>query len=190
MLRVEGSKRRENEAMPKDEGAGMNSTRSSEGAKEREVRRIGASDGDLLALLGAVSRIKVSSRETLGTFFIGEASLPPNAFVPPHHHPDVEVFFVLKGTLEVMRLSDGKAEFLPIASGEIAVIPSNAVHGFRNASAAHVDLLLIGGPGIEGFLREAGSPRVGPDSAQPSPDEFARMLEIAKRHGQVFLDDR
>jgi hypothetical protein len=102
----------------------------------------------------------------------------------------VEVFFVLKGTLEVMRLSDGKAEFLPIASGEIALIPSNAVHGFRNASAAHVDLLLIGGPGIEDFLREAGSSRVGPDSAQPSPDEFARMLEIAKRHGQVFLDDR
>ena len=167
----------------------MNTTRSSEGAREPQVRCIGASDGDLLALLGAVPRIRVSSRETLGTFFVGEAKLPPHAFVPLHYHPDVEVFVVLKGTLEVMRLSDGKPESLPIASGEMALIPSNAVHGFRNTSAGFVDLLLIGGPGIEGFLRE-GSERAGQDSAQPSPDEFARMVEIAKRHGQVFLGDR
>lgn len=168
----------------------MNSTRSSEGEKEPQVRCVGARDGDPLALLGAVTRIKVSSRETLGTFFVGEARLPPNAFVPLHYHPDVELFFVLKGALEVMRLFDGKAEFLPVASGEMAVIPSNAVHGFRNTSAGHVDVLLIGGPGIERFLREADSARVGPDFVQPSPDEFARMLEIAKRHGQVFLGER
>lgn len=166
----------------------MNSTTSSEG--EPQVRCIGASDGDLVALLGTVTRIKVSSRETLGTFFVAEARLPPDAFVPLHYHPDAEMFFVLRGTLEVMRLSDGKAEFLPIASGEMALIPSNAAHGFRNTSAGHVDVLLIGGAEIEGFLREAGSARAGSDSAQASPDGFARMLEIAKRHGQVFLGDR
>jgi quercetin dioxygenase-like cupin family protein len=154
------------------------------------VRRIGASDGDLLALLGTMTRIKVSSRDTLGTFFVGEARLPPNAFIPLHYHPDVELFFVLKGTLEVMRLSDGEAEFLPITSGEMALIPSNAAHGFRNTSAGYVHLLVIGGPEIEVFLRDAGSARVEPASVQPSPDEFERMLEIAKRHGQVFLGDR
>ena len=125
----------------------MNPPRSSEGVKKNQVRRSGASDGDLLTLLGAMTRIKVSSRDTLGTFFVGEAKLPPTAFVPPHYHPDVEVFFVLEGTLEVMRLSDGEAEFLPITSGEMALIPSNAVHGFRNTSAGHVHLLVIGGSG-------------------------------------------
>lgn len=111
---------------------------------------------------------------------------------PSYHfiyHPDVELFFVLKGTLEVMRLSNAEAEFLPITSGEMALIPSNTVHGFRNTSAGHVHLLMIGGPEIEGFLMEAGSARVGPASVQPGPDEFERMLEIAKRHGQVFLGD-
>ena len=110
----------------------MHLPRSSEGVKESQVRRVGASDGDLLALLGMMSRIKVSSRDTLGTFFVGEARLPPNAFVPLHHHPDVEVFFVFTGTLEIMRLSDGEAGSLSITSGEMALIPSNAVHGFRN----------------------------------------------------------
>lgn len=62
------------------------------------MRRIGRTDGDLLSLLGTVTRLKVSSRETLETFFVGEATLPPNAFVPLHYHPEVEVFLVLKAT--------------------------------------------------------------------------------------------
>ena len=169
----------------------MSPARLSEETKKPQVRRIGTSDGDLLSLLGTVTRIKPSSRETLETFFIGEATLPPNAFVPLHYHPDVEAFLVLQGTLEVMHSSDGKAEFLPLASGEMALIPSNAVHGFRNTSGGHVHLVVIGGPGIEAFLVEAGSPRSASGEARgPSPDEFERMLEIAKRHGQVFVGDR
>ena len=168
----------------------MNPT-ASEGTQKPRVRCIGRSDGDPLSLLGTVTRLKVSSRETLKTFFIGEATLPPNAFVPLHYHPDVEVFLVLNGTLEVMHASDGKPEFLPLASGEMALIPSTAVHGFRNASGGDVHLVVIGGPGIEKFLVEAGSTGTDPGEATgPSPDDFVRMLEIAKRHGQVFVRDR
>ena len=168
----------------------MNQTRPSEETKKPQVRRIGTNDGDHLSLLGSVTRIKVSSRETLGTFFIGQATLPPNVFVPLHYHPDVEVFLVLKGTLEVMHGSDGKGEFLPLGSGEMALIPSNAVHGFRNTSADDVHLMVIGGPEIEAFLVEAASPTGASGEARgPGPDEFERMLEIAKRHGQVFVGD-
>lgn len=94
----------------------MNPT-PSEGREKPQVRRIGRRDGALLSLLGFVTLLKVSSRETLETFFIGEATLPTNAFVPLHYHPDVEVFLVLEGSLEVMHASDGKPEFLPLASG-------------------------------------------------------------------------
>jgi quercetin dioxygenase-like cupin family protein len=168
----------------------MNPTRSSERTEKPQVRRIGTSDGDLLSLLGTVTRLKVSSRETLETFFIGEAMLPPNAFVPLHYHPDVEVFLVLNGTLEVMQASNGNAESLSLASGELALISSNAVHGFRNTSTGHVHLMVIGGPGIEAFLVEAASPRGASGEVKvPSPEEFERMLEIAKRHGQVFVGD-
>lgn len=168
----------------------MNPT-PSEGREKPQVRRIGRRDGALLSLLGFVTLLKVSSRETLETFFIGEATLPTNAFVPLHYHPDVEVFLVLEGSLEVMHASDGKPEFLPLASGEMALIPSNAVHGFPNTSAGDVHLVVIGGPGIEAFLVEAGSTRPAPAEARgPRPDDFERMLEIAKRHGQVFVGRR
>lgn len=163
----------------------------SERREKPQVRHIGRSDGDLLSLLGAVTRLKVSTRETLKTFFIGEATLPPNAFVPLHYHPDVEVFLILKGTLEVMQASDAKPEFMSLASGEMALIPSNAVHGFRNTSAGDVHLIVIGGPGIEAFLVEAGSTTPAPGEATGHrTGDFERMLEIAKRHGQVFVGDR
>ena len=161
------------------------------GTEKPPVRRIGRNDGDLLSLLGTVTCLKVSSRETLGTFFIGEATLPPNAFVPLHYHPDVEVFLVLKGSLEVLHASGQKTEFLSVGSGEMALIPSNAAHGFRNTSAGDVHLVVIGGPKIEAFLVEAGSASRAPGEARgPNPAGFERMLEVAKRHGQVFLGDR
>jgi quercetin dioxygenase-like cupin family protein len=151
------------------------------------VHHIGTGDGDLLSLLGTVTRLKVSSRETLKTFFIGEATLPPDAFVPLHYHPDVEVFLVLKGTLEVMRASDGKAEFLPLTSGEMALIPSNALlHGFRNSSAGDVHVVVIGGPGIEAFLMEAGSPRALPrrdgDRTLTNSSECLRLPNGTGKH--------
>ena len=171
----------------------MNPSKSSGSTERAQVRHIATGDGDLLALLGTIARIKVSNRQTLGTFCVCEAGLPPNAFVPLHYHPDVELFFVLKGTLEVIRMAEDKTESLSVAIGEMAFIPSNAVHGLRNTSGGHIRLLIIGGPGIEAFFVEAGSPRVGSapgETTQPGPDEFQRMLEIAKRHGQVFLGDR
>ena len=171
----------------------MNPSKSHESTKGPVVRHIVTTEGELFALLGTITRIKVSHRETLGTFCCCEARLPPNAFVPLHYHPDVEVFYVLKGTLEVLRMANGKTESLALTSGEMALIPSNAMHGFRNTSGGHVNLLVIGGPGIEAFLVEAGSPRTrltSDETTAPSSDEFQRMLEVAKRHSQVFIGGR
>jgi mannose-6-phosphate isomerase-like protein (cupin superfamily) len=170
----------------------MHSPKSSESTERPLVRHIATTGGELYALLGTIVRIKVGSLETLGTFCVCEARVPPNAFVPLHYHRDVEVFFVLKGTLEVMRGVDGEVESLPVNSCEMALIPSNAVHGFRNTSGRHVNLLVIGGPGIESFLVEAGRPRyeVAPrEKGLSGSDDFQGMLEIAKRHGQVFIGD-
>jgi mannose-6-phosphate isomerase-like protein (cupin superfamily) len=170
----------------------MNPSKSSESTERPVVRHIPTGGGDLLVLLGTILRIKISSRETLGTFCVCEGRLPPNAFVPLHYHPDVEAFLVLKGTLEVMRMADGKTESVPVATGEMVLIPSNAAHGFRNTSGSHVQLLIIGGPGIEAFLVEAGSPptRTTGETEAPGSDDFLRMLKIGKRYGQVFLGGR
>jgi len=52
--------------------------------------------------------------------------------------------------------------------------------------------LIIGGLRIESFLVEAGTPEPqskGCDAGETDSSEFLRMLEVAKRHGQTFLEE-
>ena len=112
--------------------------------------------------------------------------------MPLHYHAEVEAFIVLKGTLEVLQMKGADADPFSVEAGEMAFIPSNAVHGFRNTSGVDVQLLIIGGPRIESFLVEAGTPESRSkrrDSGEPDSSEFLRMLEVAKRHGQTFLEE-
>jgi quercetin dioxygenase-like cupin family protein len=169
----------------------MNPPKSSESTERPLVRRI-PTGGDLLAMLGTIMRIQISSRETQGRFCVCEGRLPPSAFVPLHYHPDVELFLVPKGTLEVMPMASEKTESVSAATGEMALIPSDAVHGFRNTSGSHIQLLSVGGPGIESFLVEAGNPAprtIGETEATGFGD-LLRTLESANRHGQVFVGGR
>jgi len=55
-----------------------------------------------------------------------------------------------------------------------------------------IDGKIFGSPGIEAFLVKADSPprRATGETDAPGSDDFLKMLEIAKRHGQVFLGGR
>ena len=155
-------------------------------------RHIISSDGELLSLLGAAVRLKITSRETLGAYCVCEGRLPPGSFVPLHYHAEVETFIVLNGTLELLQMKGSHDEPFSVEAGEIVFIPSNAVHGFRNMSGVHVRLLIIGGPRIESFFVEAGTPEAQSkerESGELGSSEFLRMLEVAKRHGQTFLGE-
>ena len=170
----------------------MNPSSQMESPNRLMPRRITSSDGEALSLLGSTVRLKITSRETQGAYCVCEGSLPPGSFVPLHYHAEVEAFIVLKGTLELLQMRGAQAEPFSVEAGEMAFMPSNAVHGFRNRSGAHVQLLIIGGPRIESFLVEAGaatSQSTERQSTEPDSSEFLRMLEVAKRHGQTFLGE-
>ena len=89
-------------------------------------RRITSSDGELLSLLGAEVRLKITSREALGAYCVCEGRLPPGSFVPLHYHAEVEAFIVLKGTLELLQMKGADADPFSGEAGEMAFIPSNA----------------------------------------------------------------
>lgn len=169
----------------------MNPTSQIESPNRPLPRHIKSSDGELLSLLEAAIRLKITSGETQGAYFVCEGSLPPVAFVPLHYHADPEVFVVLQGTLDILEMKGEQPESFSVEAGEMAFIPSNAVHGFRNVSGVHVHLLIIGGPQIESFFVEAARPAqtTEHESAEPDPSEFLRMMEAAKRHGQTFLGE-
>lgn len=136
-------------------------------------------------VLGIVITPLVGNGETGEHFGAFHAAVPPGAGIPVHSHPDVELFFVIEGELQLLREPDG--EPVPIGVGHCGFVPADALHGFANAGPGTAQVLITCTRGLENFLLEAGRP-LGAIAAQgpPAPAEIERVLAIARKHGQVF----
>jgi|SRR5689334_12971427 quercetin dioxygenase-like cupin family protein len=136
-------------------------------------------------VLGILVMPLVGNGETGNHFGVFYAVVPPSTGIPVHSHPDVELFFVLEGALQLFREPDG--EPVAISAGHAGFIPADALHGFVNAGPGVARVLITCTRGLENFLSEAGRP-VDTTATQgpPRPEEIERVLAIARKHGQVF----
>jgi quercetin dioxygenase-like cupin family protein len=147
-------------------------------------------DTDVIDLLGIHCEWKVTEADTGGHYCMLEMHVPPGAGVPMHHHAEQEAFVVVEGDAEFTRLdAAGSAEWLTVRPGETVNVPSWAMHGFRNSSAAPARILLICAKGIEPFFREAGTPvtrGAALPTSPPSEESIARVVGLAIQAGQRF----
>jgi hypothetical protein len=74
----------------------------------------------------------------------------------------------------------------------MAMIPPNAMHGFCNRSGRDVRIVTLCTAGLEAFFEEA-SIRVDTSRSTeiepPKSEEIERVFAIARKHGQVFVDN-
>lgn len=73
----------------------------------------------------------LATRDTLGTddFLLGASTFEPGGVHEFHRHPNGdEILFILEGGGEHLTVD----EAIPLSAGEIAYIPANEYHGFRN----------------------------------------------------------
>ena len=72
------------------------------------------------------------------------------------------------------------------------MIPPNAMHGFCNRRGRDVRIVILCTVGLEAFFEEA-SIRVdtfrSTEIEPPKPEEIERVFAIARKHGQVFVDN-
>jgi quercetin dioxygenase-like cupin family protein len=150
-----------------------------------------ARTGETRDILGARLTFKVESPDTGGSYFVGELTVPPQAGVPLHSHPECETFYVLEGELEFLRLDGETAVSLAAGPGTVVFIPHLARHGLRNVTESPARALVITEPGLEDYFREAGElvdPAAAFRTAPPTPEEIGRTLTIATEHGQTFYE--
>jgi mannose-6-phosphate isomerase-like protein (cupin superfamily) len=170
----------------------MSPIQKTQSIKNLPVRHIRKNDGDTRSLLGGLMSVKISTAETQGHFCVCEGLMAPNAAIPLHYHPDVEAFIVLDGSLDVFRVTDGKPESVKVQVGEMVFIRSNAMHGFCNRSGRDARILILCTAGLEAFFEEASIRVEACQSTEieaPKPEEIQRVLAIARKHGQVFVDN-
>ena len=146
------------------------------------VRFVEADSSSALDVLGVTLFPLVSNRESNDHFGLFHALVPPGLGIPLHAHPDVELFYLLEGELKIQL--DGASFTARRDQG--GFVPSNALHGFLNEGVETARVLIICTRGLESFVLEAGMPLFHVQPGPPSPDEIARVLGIAAKHGQQF----
>src|SRR5262245_14883013 len=105
-----------------------------------------------IPFLGSLYRVRVSGKDTAGTFAVIDTEAARGHGSPMHvHRHDCESFVVLEGTVRVV--VDGQE--YEAGAGSAAVLPAGHPHGFVVTSAAARYLTVQHGPAFEQFLAVA-----------------------------------
>jgi quercetin dioxygenase-like cupin family protein len=111
-------------------------------------------------------------------------TIPPGVSVPLHSHADVESFFVISGTVQVLSCEGNRFEWLSAEVGDFVHVPGHAKHAFRNTSTEPVQMLITTTPKIGKFFQEIGRPAVaGARLKPPGPDDLQRFAHLAASYG-------
>lgn len=132
-------------------------------------------DGRTVSVLGDRVTIKLASEASPHGMAIVTVDLLPGAALPPVTHArEEEVYFVLEGEL-TMSIAGTDAV---LRSGDLAHIPPQTAHGYRNASGKPVRFLswTVGGP-IDRFFVEMS------EQVRALPDDAASMRALMARYG-------
>jgi mannose-6-phosphate isomerase-like protein (cupin superfamily) len=131
-----------------------------------------AGEGERVAMGPASVAIKATGDDTSGTFYLGEAVIPPGfEGPPPHVHEKLhDMFFVMDGTL-TMRLGDEERQVEP---GTFVCVPPGVVHTFSNPGEAPVRFLNFTTPaGWEGYMRDLAA--AASEGRAPTREEIGRI---------------
>lgn len=163
-------------------------------APDRQFPHIRAGEGPAYSLIGELITFKITSAQTGDTFSMTELISQPQGGPPLHTHPAAEAFIVLEGEFEFSGLDEGLPYAIRGRPGDIVYIPGGAPHTYKTVSPTPGRALGVLAPGgeMERFFAEVGTPVADRDalpapSGPPSGEELARHMEIAGRHGIVFL---
>jgi len=136
--------------------------------------------GTVLDVCGPTVEFLNSPEETDAVYCIMIGTIPSGVSVPLHSHPDVESFFTLSGTVQVLFQREDRFEWIDVKSGDFAQIPGGAKHAFRNTSSEPVVQLITTTPKLGRFFREIGkSVTPGEPGRPPTPDALQHFARVA-----------
>jgi quercetin dioxygenase-like cupin family protein len=137
----------------------------------------------VLDVLGPILQFLNSPEETDAVYCTIIGTISPGVSVPLHSHPDVESFFTLSGTVQVLLQKEDGLEWFDLKPGDFVHIPADAKHAFRNTSSEPAVQLVTTTARHGRFFREIGRP-VAPGEIRrpPTPDELQHFVRVAAAH--------
>ena len=142
-----------------------------------------AVDKQVFNAAGVLLQFLASPEEVGDGICLIRGTMPPGVVVPLHRHEELELLYVLEGTLEVYRSNEGPAGWTAAAAGDVVVIRSNVKHALRNGSSLPVTLALVTKSQLYAFFRELAKPF---DSNQrptpPTPEGIQELFAVAANY--------
>jgi len=147
------------------------------------------SEGEARWWMGSLAIIKASGKETDGRYTLVEVTDHEGSQTPLHvHHNEDEGFWVLEGSLTF----EVGGQTIKAEPGSFLFGPRDVPHRYRVDKGPSRLLYILSPAGFEGFIRDTSEPApeltLPPLSeAQPSPEDFERMMPIIHQYGCEIL---
>jgi quercetin dioxygenase-like cupin family protein len=151
------------------------------------VRKVGREDGEPFNVAGAHFVWKVKAEDSAYQFSVNEMTLEPGEGVPLHSHISAECFYVLTGEADFFRMHHGKKEWVRCLTGELMMLPPNALHGFYNHGTSTCRLLGISTAVHQTFFDVVSeADRAGAFASIPSQAAMGKIASIALENHMYF----
>jgi quercetin dioxygenase-like cupin family protein len=152
------------------------------------LRKLEKDQGEIFDVAGVRFTWKVKGEDTGYAFSIYEQELQPGDGVPLHCHAYAEVFYVLSGNIDFLRVTDAADEWITGSGGETIIVPINALHAFYNRAERPARLLSISTQLHQAFFDGVEeTDRTDPFAGMPQPETMARIGELAGNFDMHFF---
>ena len=157
----------------------MSTQLSTQSTQESNHRKQRLPDGNVIEFLATPD-------EARAEICLIRATVPPGAVVPLHSHSasDVELFYVLEGSVESFRSKDGTQGWTTVGVGDAVTIPGNTKHAWRNTSGFPATVIVVTTAKMYAFFRELTKP-FDPDqlASPPTREDIQQIFDVAARYG-------
>jgi quercetin dioxygenase-like cupin family protein len=147
------------------------------------VRKIGRNEGEKFDIAGAHLLWKVKAHDSAFAFSVNEMTLAPGEGVPVHSHTSAESFYVLEGSADFFRIHNGNEDWVRCETGELMILPPNALHGFLNRGTTQCRVLGISTAAHQTFFDAVA------DADRASSFASMPIQEAMGKIGQIALDN-
>jgi quercetin dioxygenase-like cupin family protein len=154
-------------------------------AASNGVKRVGPGEGRTIQIGNARLTWKATGVDTGYGTSVYEMDLAPGTGIPLHSHPYAEVFYVISGHTDFLRMDEqGEEEWVRCGPGDTLVAPINALHAFHNrterpsrfiSSSVYYHEVALDRYGLSVDISDAL-----PTNRAPSEAEANQYLEILK----------
>lgn len=133
---------------------------------------------------GTIVEFLASPDEAGAEICLIRGTLPPGVAVPLHSHPDMEVFYVIEGSVEAFQFRDDRPRWTTVGAGDVVTVPGNAKHAWRNSSSLPATMVIVTTSKMYKFFHEVTKP-YDPNQrpAPPTLEAIEKLFSIAARYG-------